>query len=57
MFSWIAYNAGTIVVSLLLIGLITLAVLRLRKDKRQGKSACGGNYGHCPMTGSCHKPS
>ncbi|MBR3015884.1 MAG: FeoB-associated Cys-rich membrane protein [Clostridia bacterium] len=55
MFSWIAENLGTIVVSLLLIGLVTLAILRLRKDKRQGKSSCGGNCGCCPMASSCHK--
>ena len=50
-------NAGTIVVSLMLIGLVTRVIIRLRKDKKQGKSSCGGNCGCCPMAGSCHKPS
>lgn len=53
----IADNAGTIVVSLLLVGLITGIVVHLRKNKKQGKSSCGGNCGCCPMAGSCHKPS
>ena len=53
----ISENAGTIAVSLLLIGLITLIIIRLRRDKKQGKSSCGGNCGCCLMSGSCHKPS
>ncbi len=57
MFRWIAENAGTVIVSVLLIGLVTGIVVRLRKDKKQGKSSCGGNCGCCPMAGSCHKQS
>ena len=52
----IADNAGTIIVSLLLIGVVALIVVRLRRDKKQGKSSCGGNCGCCPMAGSCHRP-
>ena len=52
----IAENAGTIVVSLVLIGVIALIVARLRKDGKEGKSSCGGNCGCCPMAGSCHRP-
>ena len=57
MFNGIVENAGTIVVSLLLIGVVALIVARLRRDKKRGKSSCGGNCGCCPMAGSCHKPS
>ena len=53
----IADNVGTIVVSLVLIGVIALIVARLRRNKKRGKSSCGGNCGCCPMAGSCHKPS
>ena len=52
-----ADNAGTIIVSLLLIGLITGIVFHLRKNKKQGKSSCGGNCSCCPMGGCCHKQS
>ena len=48
-------NAGTIVVSLLLIGITAAAAVRLHKDRKQGKSLCGSNCGCCPMAGSCHK--
>ena len=30
-------------------------VRSLVKDRKQGKSSCGGNCGHCPMGGSCHE--
>lgn len=56
MLQGIAENAGTIVVSLLLIGAVALIVIRLRRDRKQGKCSCGGNCGCCPMAGSCHKP-
>ena len=55
MMQGIIENAGTIVVSLLLIGLVTVIIIRLRRDRKQGKSSCGGNCGCCPMAGSCHK--
>ena len=55
MFNGIVENAGTILVSLLLIGVVALIVARLRRDKKRGKSSCGGNCGCCPMAGSCHK--
>lgn len=57
MFQGIAENAGTIIISLALLGLVTGIIIRLRKDKKQGKSSCGGSCGHCPMAGTCHKES
>ena len=48
-------NAGTIIVSLVLIALVTGIILQLRRDKKQGKSSCGGACGGCPMSGSCHR--
>ncbi|MBR5960122.1 MAG: FeoB-associated Cys-rich membrane protein [Clostridia bacterium] len=57
MLQGLADNAGTIIVCLVLIGVVTGIILRLRKDKKQGKSSCGCNCGCCPMSGSCHKHS
>ena len=57
MFQWIGENAGTILVSTGLIMLSARIILRLRKDKKQGKSSCGSSCGCCPMAGSCHKQS
>ena len=50
-------NAGTIVVSLGLAGIVAAIVAKLRKDRKQGKSSCGGSCGCCPMAGSCRKQS
>ena len=55
MLEWITLNAGTLLISLLLIGLVVLIILQLRRDKKKGKSSCGANCGCCPMSGSCHK--
>jgi hypothetical protein len=51
----ITENAGTIIVSLLLITMITAIITHLLRNKKQGKSSCGCNCGSCPMSGSCHK--
>ena len=56
MFEVLSENAGTIVISAGLIALVALILLRLRRDRKQGKSSCGGNCGCCPMAGTCHKP-
>ena len=48
-------NAGTIIITLLLAGMIYAIVRKLRRDKSQGKTFCGCNCGNCPMAGSCHK--
>ncbi len=55
MLTGIIDNAGTIMVSVLLIGLVALIVIRMRKDKKQGKSSCGASCGCCPMASACHK--
>ncbi|MBQ9343233.1 MAG: FeoB-associated Cys-rich membrane protein [Clostridia bacterium] len=57
MLQGIVNNAGTIAVSLVLIGIVAWVIAKLRKDKKQGKSSCGGNCGCCPMAHSCHKQS
>ncbi len=53
----IADNAGTIAVTLVLIGIVAAVIVRLIKDKKQGKSSCGAGCGCCPMAGACHKRS
>ena len=55
MLQTIVNHAGTIIVTLILIGAVAAAAFRLVRDKKQGKSTCGCNCGCCPMAGSCHK--
>ncbi|MBO7708976.1 MAG: FeoB-associated Cys-rich membrane protein [Lachnospiraceae bacterium] len=48
-------NAGTILVSLILIGVVILITAGFYKDRKKGRSCCGCNCGCCPMSGTCHK--
>jgi len=50
-------NAGTIIVTLVLIAAVAGIILRMRKDRKKGKSSCGCDCGCCPMAGSCHRES
>ncbi|MEF9988726.1 MAG: FeoB-associated Cys-rich membrane protein [Christensenella sp.] len=54
MLSWISSNIATILITLALIGIVIGIVAVMRKDKKKGKSSCGGFCGHCPMAGKCH---
>ena len=55
MFAWFLDNWGTILLTLILIAAVTAIVLNLRKEKKQGRSSCGGSCGSCPMSGACHE--
>ena len=55
MIQWLEQNMGTILVSLLLLLVVCLIIRRLWKDRKQGKSSCGGQCGSCPMHQTCHK--
>ena len=54
MVQWLADNSGNIIISLVLIAVVAGIIAKLIKDKRQGKSSCGCNCGHCAMAGTCH---
>lgn len=55
MLGWIMENIGTILITIVLAILVVLIIRSLVKDRKQGKSSCGGNCGHCPMSGSCRE--
>lgn len=55
MFTWIAENLATILISAGLLLIVVLIIVKLVKDKKKGKSSCGCNCAHCAMSGSCHK--
>ena len=47
-------NKATKLTLWIFIGLVAGIIAQLRREKKRGKSSCGGNYGCCPMCGSCH---
>ncbi len=55
MAAWFTQNLGTIVITLLLLVIITIIILTIIKDKKQGRSSCGGNCAHCKMCAACHQ--
>ena len=54
MFSWIIENLATIVICLALAAVVVLIIVGMVKNKRRGKTSCGGCQS-CPMSGSCHR--
>ena len=54
MIEWLVANGATVLVALLIAALAALAVYVLRRDKKRGRSSCGGSCGACPMAGACH---
>ncbi len=58
MFAWLAENLGTILVLTVLIAAVTLIILSMKKEKKQGKPSCGGSSsccGNCAMCGACRQ--
>ena len=54
MLQWISTNIGTILISLLLLAAVALIIRSMMRDKKQGKSSCGGNCAGCAACSSCH---
>lgn len=52
--SWLAANAGTILVCALLLAMVAGLICLLIRDKKRGKSCCGG-CGGCAMQGACRQ--
>ena len=55
MLQWISENIGTIAVGLILLAVVILIVRIMMRDKKQGKSSCGGNCASCGGCCACHK--
>ena len=55
MLQWISVNIGTIAVGLVLLAVVILIVRIMMRDKKQGKSSCGGNCASCGGCCACHK--
>ena len=49
MVAWFMGNLGSIVVLMVLVAIVTMIIRTMRRDKKQGKSCCGGNCAYCKM--------
>ncbi|MBE5878510.1 MAG: FeoB-associated Cys-rich membrane protein [Lachnospiraceae bacterium] len=54
MLNWLAANAASIIVSIILAVLVIAIIVKLIRDKRNGKSSCGCSCTNCAMQGTCH---
>ncbi len=54
MLNWLAANAASIIVSIILAVLVIAIIVKLIRDKRNGKSSCGCGCTNCAMQGTCH---
>lgn len=52
--SWLIQNLATIIICAVLIGVVTLIIVSMVRDKKKGKSSCGCGCSSCAMKDSCH---
>ena len=55
MITWLAENLGTILISIVLIVLVAVVIRSVIRDKKMGKSTCGGSCASCRMCAACRQ--
>lgn len=53
MLKFIIENLSSIIIGAVLIAAVVSIILSLRRNKKQGKSACGCGCADCAMSGVC----
>lgn len=53
MLAWIIENAATLIISAIILAVVVLNIVKLVKDKRQGKLGCGSCCDGCPSNSIC----
>ncbi|MFZ2538246.1 MAG: FeoB-associated Cys-rich membrane protein [Oscillospiraceae bacterium] len=54
MFTFVLENLATIIISVVILGIVTLIIMKMRRDKKKDKS-CGSGCSNCPSSSMCHK--
>lgn len=54
MLTFLAENAGTIIVLLILIAILSAIVVKFIRDKKNGKGLCSCGCAGCPSKDTCH---
>ena len=55
MLTWLSANLVNIILIAVLVLIVTLLIRGMIRDKKAGKSACGGSCASCGACGSCGK--
>ncbi|MCR5094611.1 MAG: FeoB-associated Cys-rich membrane protein [Lachnospiraceae bacterium] len=53
MIAWITGNLGTILITILLLLIVAGCIRSIIRDRKQGRSTCGGSCAHCKMCTAC----
>ncbi|MCD8188345.1 MAG: FeoB-associated Cys-rich membrane protein [Ruminococcus sp.] len=54
MLDFLKENIGTIIVGLIVFAIVALIVIKMVRDRKQGKSSCGCGCEHCQNSQYCH---
>ncbi len=57
MMAFLAQNAGTIIVLIILIAVLFAIIIKFIRDKKNGKDLCACGCAGCPSKNMCHKES
>ncbi|MCR5356906.1 MAG: FeoB-associated Cys-rich membrane protein [Lachnospiraceae bacterium] len=55
MIVWLAENLGTIIITIVLIALVAVIIRTMIRDKKMGRSTCGGSCASCKMCTACRQ--
>lgn len=55
MLEFLAVNWGTILIGSIVAAAAVLIVVKLIRNRKNGKTSCGCGCEHCPSSGMCHK--
>ena len=55
--NFVSNYLGTIIVAAVVAAILILVLVKYIKDKRAGKSSCGGGCQGCPNAQYCHRPN
>ncbi len=55
MLLWMQDNLSTIITAMVLVFAVICVVLVMLRNKKKGRSSCGGSCAGCVMASNCHK--
>ena len=54
MLDFFVNNLGTLLAGVIVLAVVILVIVKLIRDKKKGKIACGCDCGHCAASAGCH---
>lgn len=54
MLDFFSNNWGTLLVGIIVLAVVSLVIVKLIRDKKKGKKACGCDCTHCSASAGCH---